>query len=90
MVTLKSSIDVAYHMNHKNGEIGDYKFKATDAHGGKFVCKNPYPCDFDKGIIEAMANKFKPSDSLAVLVEHDPKCDCRKTGGDSCTYNVSW
>lgn len=82
-----SSIDVAYHMNHKGGEIGSYSFKSTGPRSAKMVCKNPYPCDFDRGIIEAMAKRFKPSDG-AIKVEHEGVC--RHTSGDSCSYAVSW
>ena len=54
------------------------------------ICKNPYPCDFDKGIIKAVAKKFKPKDSVNIIVEHDESAPCRKKGADSCTYLVSW
>ena len=98
-----SSIDIAYHLNHKlNGEvmfntatgeitpgIGQYGFRPAEARKIIMECDNPYPCDFDRGIIEAMAEKFKPSDGF-VMVEHDDTRSCRKTGGDSCTYIVTW
>ena len=60
-----SSIDIAYHMNHRiddkilfnpeTGEmsegIGHYKYTITSETTGTMVCNNPYPCDFDRGII---------------------------------------
>lgn len=85
-----AAIDVAYHMNHKGGEIGHYKFVKTEGRTGKIICDNPYPCEFDKGIIEAMAQKFKPEDSIFAIVEHDDTQPCRKKGADSCTYLISW
>jgi hypothetical protein len=84
------AIDIAYHMNHKNGEIGHYNFIKTEGNSGKMVCNNPYPCEFDKGIIEAMAQKFKPADSIMAFVEHDDSQPCRKKGAESCTYLVTW
>lgn len=84
-----SAIDVAYHMNHRNGEIGHYNFEKVGANKAKLVCDNPYPCHFDRGIIEAMAKRFKPAGS-SVTVQHDDSAPCRKNGGDSCTYNVAW
>lgn len=84
-----AAIDVAYHMNHRGGEIGAYKFEKTGANTGKMVCPNPYPCEFDRGIVEAMAKKFAPK-AFAVKVEHDDSCPCRKKGADSCTYKVTW
>jgi len=84
-----AAVDMAYHMNHRGGEIGKYAFQKTGDRSGKMACSNPYPCDFDRGIIEAMAKRFKPSSSVMVTVTHD-KGSCRKTGGDSCTYLISW
>ncbi|HYQ01017.1 MAG TPA: hypothetical protein VER96_20245 [Polyangiaceae bacterium] len=96
-----SSIDVAYHMNHrKNGTvmfnpetgqmldgIGHYGYEAaSDDDRIVCVCHNPYPCDFDRGIITAMATRFQP---LARTV-HDNDAPCRKSGADSCTYVVMW
>jgi hypothetical protein len=84
------SIDVAYHMNHRSGEIGHYQYASSGPKSAKMVCRNPFPCAFDRGIIEAMGQRFKPKSSLAVLVKHDDSCPCREKGDDSCTYLVSW
>ncbi len=84
------SIDVGYHMNHCGGEIGAYEFQGTGPRSAKIVCRNPYPCAFDQGIIEAMAARFKPDDSVAVSVQHDDSVPCRRHGADSCTYVVTW
>jgi hypothetical protein len=96
-----ASIDVAYHMNHRrkgvvmfnpeNGEmiegIGHYGYKAiANENRVVCVCENPYPCDFDRGIISAMASRFEP----AAKTVHDNDAECRKKGGESCTYNVWW
>ena len=81
------SIDIAYHMNHRGGEIGDYKFyKSTD---GRFHynCTNPYPCEFDRGIIEGLARKFT-SEGHFLTVRHDDSAPCRDRGDDSCTYDI--
>jgi len=96
-----ASVDVAYHMNHKKRGrpmfdpatgtmlegIGHYGYKPT---AGKnhilSVCENPYPCDFDRGILAAIATRFQ---KRAVVV-HDEKAECRKTGGNSCTYGITW
>jgi hypothetical protein len=49
-------------------------------------CKNPYPCDFDRGIIVAMARKFEPS----VKVELDTSKPSRKDGADDSWYIVTY
>ena len=87
-----ASIDVAYHMNHRNGRIGNYKLVSFDGEKktAKLVCDNPYPCDFDKGIITAIARTFKPTTSTIANVVHDDTEPCRKKGADSCTYSVTW
>lgn len=81
------SIDVAYHMNHRGGEIGDYKF-LKDADGSlHFICNNPYPCEFDRGIIEGVARKYT-TPGQHILVKHDDTAPCRDKGADSCTYHI--
>ena len=83
------SLDGAYHMNHRGGEIGHLSFAKTGPKGGVMTCKNPYPCDFDRGLIEAVANKFKPAGSI-VRVQHDDAKPCRAKQGDACTYLINW
>jgi hypothetical protein len=98
------AIDVAYHMNHRlagdpmfnprTGRmmegIGHYHFEKMAETKARMLCDNPYPCDFDRGIIEAMTTKFKPVNSLLVRVTHDNTAPCRKKGADACTYLVEW
>ncbi len=50
------------------------------------VCENPYPCAFDRGIIQAMAARFEP----AAQVKHVDLGGCRKKAAESCSYLVSW
>jgi hypothetical protein len=96
-----ASIDAAYHMNHrKNGAlmfnpetgqmldgIGHYRYQPV-ANERRIicVCENPYPCEFDRGLVSAMAARFEP---LARTV-HDNEAPCRKKAADSCTLIVSW
>jgi len=84
-----ATIDVAYHMNHRGGEIGRYAYEKTGERQGVMVCRNPYPCDFDRGLVEAVAERFKPKGAF-VKVRHDASKPCRKQSGDSCTYAISW
>ena len=85
-----SLIDIAYHMNHRGGEIGEYKFVKIGDKKAKMICANPYPCDFDRGLIEAVARKFKTKEILSVNIKHDDTQPCRKKGHDSCSYNIDW
>jgi len=102
--TALPSIDIAYHMNHRLGAeplfnpqtgtmkegIGHYGFEKTGDFSAVMVCPNPYPCDFDRGIIESAAKKFKKADARTLKVTHDDSKPCRKKGGDSCTYIITW
>lgn len=85
-----ASIDIAYHMNHRGGKIGSYGYTEEGERSGTFVCDNPYPDDFDRGIIEAMAKRFKPADAIRVKVEQDESAPSRGQGAESTTYRVSW
>lgn len=95
------SIDVAYHLNHrKNGKvmfdpesgtmeegIGHYGYAAIPGQRRILsTCSNPYPCDFDKGIVTAMARRFAPD----AWVDHIEPENCRKTGSNRCIYSVTW
>jgi hypothetical protein len=88
------SIDVAYHMNHRGGEIGSYAYKPLGTEGGlgraAMTCLNPYPCAFDRGVIEGFAKRFKSSGSYDVVVRHDDSQPCRRKGDESCTYVITW
>lgn len=84
------AIDVAYRMNHRGrGAIGGYRFESVDKRNAKMVCDNPYPCDLDLGLIEAIGDRFRPKDSLWVRIEHEPK-SCRRKGDGACTYSITW
>ena len=80
------SIDVAYHMNHRNGEIGQYRAQQINEHLIDVICDNPYPCDFDYGIIYGVARRFRPKD-MGFSITHDPGT-CRRRGDKACVYHV--
>jgi hypothetical protein len=60
------TLDVAYKMNHRNGNIGDYKVTKEDLKTFKIVCNTPYPAKFNLGLIRGLARKFN---SLARIEE---------------------
>jgi hypothetical protein len=96
-----ASLDVAYHMNHrKNGRpmfdpasgrrtsgIGNYGFEPVAGERQvRSTCENPYPCDFDRGLLTEVATRFEHQ----ARVSHDDARPCRSKGAASCTYVVSW
>lgn len=94
------ALDVMYHLNHRLGGqvmfdlktsrmiegIGHYQFRVVGSRRGIMVCDNPYPSDFDRGIITGLSRKLKP----AAQVVQDDTHPSRKKGGDSCTYIITW
>jgi len=85
-----NSIDVTHHLNHKDGEIGHYDSMFVNDSKAVIISNNPYPCEFDRGIIEGICHKFKTKNTAFFVVEHDDKQPCRRNGAYSCTYFVSW
>lgn len=99
-----AAIDVAYHMNHRiDGQplfdpstgvmregIGHYQFQSLGANKAAIICDNPYPCDFDRGIVDEMAFMYKPASSRGVTITHTDDALCRNHGGEVCTYIVEW
>lgn len=101
IVAALGSLNIAYHMNHrKNGApmfdpatgtlltgIGEVRTAIKEnERRAVVVMDNPYPCEFDRGLITALANRFEP---MAKTV-HDNGAPCRKKGDSTCTYIVSW
>jgi hypothetical protein len=95
------SLNVAYHLNHrKNGEVmfdlssgrlleGIGQVTCDFAEGERRLTlrfENPYPCEFDRGLVHGFAMRFE----AAARVVHDNAAPCRKKGDTSCTYVVSW
>jgi hypothetical protein len=95
------AIDMNYHrvhridgvplLNEQTGEtmpgIGHYEFRGiTSEKSALMVCNNPYPSEFDRGILTAMGRRFKP----ALEVRLDTTQPTRTKGADSCTYIVEW
>ncbi len=94
------ALDVAYHMNHRKSGVVMYNaqsgamlegighYKVLTAHARTIVmcCENPYPCDFDRGLLHAIATHFEPSAETV----HDRLKPCRKSGGHSCTFQITW
>jgi hypothetical protein len=97
-----ASIDVAYHLNHRIGRqvlydaatgtmregIGHYALRGEGPRSARVVCDNPYPCAFDQGIVQAVAERFcAPGDRVSVA---HAVSGCRRAGDAACSYIVSW
>ena len=81
-----ASINEAYKMNHRPNDpkkIGEYQFKKIKDAEYEIHCTNPYPCDFDQGLVMGVAKRFN---SKAVVLHSQESC--RKKGQDQCIYKV--
>ncbi len=94
-----ASIDLNYHLRHRidgvplwnpeTGEmregIGHYRFDGVVAEDtATMACDNPYPSEFDRGIITAMGRRYLPHLDVTL----DLTQPTRTRGADSCTYRI--
>jgi hypothetical protein len=89
-----AGLDRAYHSKYRGGKIGNWSYQHEGTRGGlvhgRMVSTNHYCCAFDRGVLEGFAKRFRPTGITDVLVRHEDSEPCRKMGGDSCTYVISW
>lgn len=82
-----SSLNIAYRVNHRGGEIGYYKLESLSLKERKIIMhiNTPYPKEFDKGILIGLWRKFKPNDILSSNVS------CSYSEADSYyVYMLNW
>ncbi len=85
------TVDEAYRMNHRGGDIGYYEFAEVGDRERRVTCANPYPCPFDRGIIRGTLRAFGEKFSYTPMVFVRETSDrCRAEGGSQCTYRVTW
>lgn len=82
-------LDAAYRGTHRGGEVGHYIFVKTGERSGQMHTMNPYPCDFDRGLLDALTRRFEPANPYLDIIHHD-NAPCKKAGADSCTYTIFW
>jgi hypothetical protein len=91
---LLSGLDKTYLMNHQGGSMGGWEYSYDGVQGSlhraKLVSTCHYPCAFDRGVIDGFAKRFKPAGCTDVIVRGDESQPCRRNGGTTCTYLISW
>lgn len=78
------AIDAGYRRSHR-GDAGGYSFRQIGAADGRIECDTPYPCAFDRSVVEGAADRV--ADGFVCLNEVGA---CRETGEDRCTYELTW
>lgn len=89
LIDALSTLDRDYRRRHRGTTIGAFVWTPTSAHSGIVSVTTPYPCELDRGVIEALCRRFRPDDSLTVRIEH-PDHQCRKHGASACDFSVDW
>jgi hypothetical protein len=80
-----ASFGMAYDMNHRGVKQGVIPFSITDSRHGTITTGTPYPCDFDRGVIQGFFTKLLSTRPTVNPVEGLP---CKARGGETCTYEI--
>jgi hypothetical protein len=72
-------------MNHRGAGAGGITYELTGQHTGIITSGTPYPCDFDRGVIQGFFRKLVKG---IVDYSHDAS-SCKKKGAETCVHNVS-
>ena len=84
-----ATLDHDYRQRHRGKDIGSFTYERTGERSGKVTIRNPYPCELDRHVVEALCRRFRPADSLAVHVKHED--GCRNDGAaDACVLELRW
>lgn len=79
------SFGPAFSMNHRGAGAGGITFELTGADTGIITSGTPYPCDFDRGVIQGFFRKLVKG---KMHYSHDAS-SCKKKGTETCVHNVS-
>jgi len=79
-----AALDEAYRAHHR-GDAGGYTFRQIGDDDGRIECHTPYPCPFDRGVVEGVAASV--ADGYVCLREVGL---CRADGAERCTFELSW
>ncbi|MDC0712895.1 hypothetical protein POL68_30820 [Stigmatella sp. ncwal1] len=84
------SLNEVYRMHHRgSGEIGGFHYQPQSGRSAHVRCDNPYPCEFDQGLLESLFELFPPPESFRLRVTHAP-ASCRSKAADTCVYHLQW
>ncbi len=85
-----STLDDAYRLRHRGHDIGYFKYARVTERAATMEIHNPYPCELDRGVVSALAKRFRSPTATTVHVEHESADSCRKSGAESCLLTVTW
>jgi hypothetical protein len=79
------SFGPAFSMNHRGAGAGGITFEITTSDTGVITSGTPYPCDFDRGVIQGFFRKLVKG---TLNYRHDAE-SCKKKGATTCVHHVS-
>ena len=79
------SFGPAFSMNHRGAGAGGITYELTGPKTGIITSGTPYPCDFDRGVIQGFFRKLVQG---TLNYGHDTS-SCKKKGAETCVHNVS-
>jgi hypothetical protein len=85
--TALATLDRDYHARHRGDDVGSFQLEQTGPSSARMLVRNPYPCELDRSLIEALAIRFRPPGAL-LRVEHPGTC--RNEGAEVCTLQLRW
>lgn len=63
-----AAINDAYREAHRGGEIGEYRFTELGPGHFQLLCDTPYAAEFDRGILDALIDRFRGRDHYRVWI----------------------
>lgn len=84
-----ASLNTDYLKRHRGSDVGGFRLEPVGERSVRMVVRNPYPCELDRAVVEAICQRFRPAGRLP-RVTHEDGAGCRKDGADACTLLVSW
>lgn len=85
-----STLDADYRTRHRGKEVGYFRYEKTGERACTLTIRNPYPCELDRNVVEALCRRFKPADAPAAHVRHADEGSCRKHGAEACVLHIRW
>lgn len=78
-----------YHLQHRNGQIGEVKAEQINDHHIRTIHTHLYPDDFTYGLAYGMAKRFLPPGTV-FRVTYDSSVPRIDEGGDVTIIDVEW
>jgi hypothetical protein len=82
-----ATLDRDYHARHRGTGVGSFEVRETSPRSMEVTVRNPYPCELDRSVVEALATRFRPRGSVVRL---DHAGGCRREGAPECVLRVRW